>query len=444
MDNLWNDIKVNLKASLPGHAYNTWFEPITLVGHSGSELILEVPNQFFYEWIESHYKNHISKTAEEITGKTIFVKYTVAPETTLSLEKDMVVEERKKSNTVKPNLNRRYTFPNFIEGTNNQFARAAAVSVAKSPGQQTFNPLLIYGGVGLGKTHLLHAIGNYIYNENSGAKIVIASSEKFTLDFISSIQKNKTVDFSRSYRKADVLLIDDIQFFQKKEQTQEQFFHTFNELYQGGKQIVMTSDRLPSEMNGLTDRLLSRFESGLIVDVQPPDFETRVAILMEKAEQNGIDLPYDMVELMATHIKSSVRELESTIIRLLAYSSLSNCEIDFNLVKKVVRERVGSGVPVDISAADIIKRVSETTKVDEKEIVGSSRRMQIAEARQIAIYLCREIIGSSLVDIGTQFGGRDHTTILHACRNIEKKIKTDRRINHLVRSLQQDLTFSLI
>lgn len=443
MDNLWSDIKVNLKESMPSHAYNTWFEPISLVGHSESELVLEVPNQFFYEWIESHYKNHISKTAEEIIGKSIFIKYTVAPEKELRLEKSAIVEEVKKPRN-RPNLNKRYTFPGFIEGTNNQFARAAAVAVAKSPGQQSFNPLLIYGGVGLGKTHLLHAIGNYIYSEGEASKIVIASSEKFTLDFISSIQKNKTVDFSKSYRKADVLLIDDIQFFQKKEQTQEQFFHTFNELYQKGKQIVMTSDRLPGEMSGLTDRLLSRFESGLVVDIQPPDFETRVAILMEKAEQNGLDMPYDMVEFMATHIKTSVRELESTIIRLLAYSSLSNCEIDFNLVKKVVRERVGSGVPVDISATDIIKRVSEITKIEEKEIVGSSRRMKIAEARQIAIYLCREIIGSSLVDIGMRFGGRDHTTILHACRNIEKKIKTDRRISHLVRSLQQDLTFSLI
>ena len=239
-------------------------------------------------------------------------------------------------------------------------------------------------------------------------------------------------------------MIDDIQFFQKKEQTQEQFFHTFNDLYQHGKQIVMTADRLPSEMNGLTDRLLSRFESGLVVDIQPPDFETRVAILMEKAEQNGLDLPYDTVEFMATHIKSSVRELERTIIRLLAYSSLSNREIDFNLVKTVVRERLGNGAPIDISATDIVKRVAEATKIDEKDIVSSSRRRPIAEARQISIYLCREIMGTSLMAIGMHFGGRDHTTILHACRNIEKKIKTDKRISYLVRSLQQDLTFSLI
>ena len=444
MDNIWFDIKEQLKSSLPAHAYNTWFEPINLIGHTNNELVLEVPNQFFYEWIESHYKNQITKTAETLTGQSLDVKYTVSLERKLPQETAESPQQSKKATNNKPNLNKRYTFSNFIEGSNNQFARAAALSVSKSPGQHSFNPLLIYGGVGLGKTHLLHAIGNYILDEKETAKIIIASSEKFTLDFISSIQKNKTIDFSKTYRKADVLLIDDIQFFQKKEQTQEQFFHTFNDLYQKGKQIVMTSDRLPSEMSGLIDRLVSRFESGLVVDVQQPDFETRVAILMEKAEQNGLDLPYDMVEFMATHIKSSVRELESSIIRLLAYSSLSNCDIDFNLVKKVVLERLGNGAPIDISTADIVKRVAEATKIKEKEIVGSSRKRPIAEARQISIYLCREIMGSSLMEIGMNFGGRDHTTILHACRNIENKIKSDKRINYLVRSLQQDLTFSLI
>jgi chromosomal replication initiator protein len=444
VDNIWINIKDSLKVTLPDHAYNTWFEPISLIGYSDNELVLEVPNQFFYEWIESHYKNQIKNTAQSLAGENINIKYTVALERPATVQGAGFVQSIKKTNTHKPSLNERYSFANFIEGSNNQFARAAALAVAGAPGQQNFNPLLIYGGVGLGKTHLLHAIGNYIFEENESSNIVIASSEKFTLDFISSIQKNKTIDFSKTYRKADILLIDDIQFFQKKEQTQEQFFHTFNDLYQRGKQIVLTADKLPNEMKGLTERLLSRFESGLIVDIQPPDFETRVAILMEKSEQNGLDMPYDMVEFMATHIKNSVRELESTIIRLLAYSSLSNCEIDFDLVKKVVRERLGNGAPIDISASDIVKRVSEATKIDEKDIVGASRRMPIAEARQISIYLCREIMGTSLMDIGMHFGGRDHTTVLHACRKIEKKIKGDKRVGYLVRSLRQDLTFSLI
>jgi len=446
VENTWDSIKNNLKENLPNHAFNTWLEPIGFIGLTDTEIVLEVPNQFFYEWIESHYKTQIKNAANACSGKNMVVKYTIAPEKNITLENTDPIKrsDEKRRRGKKYNLNRKYTFTSFIEGTNNQFARAAATSVAGSPGNQSYNPLLIYGGVGLGKTHLLHAIGNYIITEKKTADVVLASSEKFTLDFITSIQKNKTTDFSNEYRSADALLIDDIQFFQNKEQTQEQFFHTFNDLYQKGKQIVMTADRLPSEMKGLTDRLVSRFESGLVVDIQPPDLETRVAILMEKAEQSGLDLPYDMVDFMATHIKNNVRELEGTIIRLLAYSSLTGCEIDFDLVKKVVQERVGSGLPLNITAGDIIRSVSEATKISEKDIVGSSRRMQIAEARQVAIYLCREIMGTSLMNTGMQFGGRDHTTVLHACRNIEKKIKVDKRVGHLVRSLQKDLTFSLI
>ncbi len=446
MENPWNLIKDKLKESLPEHAYNAWLEPIVFIGQNETELVLEVPNQFFYEWVDRHYKKQITNIAKQNSNIGINIKFTVAPAKQITLPQESTSIHLPYLQVKRPNLNRKYTFSTFIEGANNQFARAAAYSVADSPEKQSFNPLLIYGGVGLGKTHLLHAIGNHILdNDNNGSvRVVVASSEKFTLDFISAIQKNKTIDFSKAYRKADVLLIDDIQFFQKKEQTQEQFFHTFNDLYQRRKQIVLTSDRLPSEIQGITDRLLSRFESGLVVDIQPPDFETRIAILMEKAEQNGLDLPYDMVEFMATHIKRNVRELESTIIRLLAYSSLASCEIDFDLVKKVVRERVGSSIIVDITAADVIKRVAEATKIPEKDIIGRSRRKPIAAARQIAVYLCREILGASLMDIGMHFGGRDHTTILHACRSIEKKINLDQRTQHLVRSLRQDLTFNLI
>ena len=269
-----------------------------------------------------------------------------------------------------PHLSTGYSFSSFIEGPNNQFAKAAAQTVAESPGKQSFNPLVIYGGVGLGKTHLLHAIGNEIITTAPKLKVVIASSEKFTLDFISSIQKNRTAEFSRSYRNANVLLIDDIQFFQKKEQTQEQFFHTFNELYQLGRQIVMTADRYPGEMSGLQDRLLSRFQSGLSVDVQPPNYETRVAILMDKAEQNSLDLPYEVIEFIASHLKNNVRDLESVIIRLLAHASLSQVDINFPLVKKVLKERLGDTVSTDISAEDIIGRVANITNVRAGDIVG--------------------------------------------------------------------------
>ena len=294
----------------------------------------------------------------------------------------------------------------------------------------------------MGKTHLLHAIGNDLLEKTPTMKVVCASSEKFTIDFISSIQKNKTVEFSKSYRNADVLLIDDIQFFQGKEQTQEQFFHTFNELFQYNKQIVMTADRYPGEMAGLQDRLLSRFKSGLSVDIQPPDFETRVAIVMEKAEQNGLKLSYDIIELIGTHIKTNIRDLEGTIIRLLAHSSLTNCEIDYDLTKSVIKERLGSKAGSELTVEEIVKRVSETTKIKQKDIVGISRKMEIAEARQISIYLCREILGTPLVSIGMHFGGRDHSTVLHACRVIEKRTKKDERISNLVGGLKSELTFA--
>ena len=239
------------------------------------------------------------------------------------------------------------------------------------------------------------------------------------------------------------MLIDDIQFFQGKEQTQEQFFHTFNELFQAGKQIVMTADRYPGEMIGLQDRLLSRFKSGLAVDIQPPDFETRVAIVMEKAEINGLNLPYDIIELIGLHIKNNVRDLESTIIRLLAHSSLSNQEIDYELAKKVIKERMGSNIVSDLTIEEIVRRVSMITHVSEKDIVSASRKMEIAEARQRSIYLSSEILGTPLVSIGMHFGGRDHSTVLHACRVIEKKAKEDQRISTIVGELKNELSFSM-
>ena len=393
----WNKTKDELKKRLPAHTFDTWFEPIEMLGVDTSKAVLQVPNQFFSEWVETHYSAQILNTINELGVKTNNLKFVVSGEA-LHLETDqkssngsVATKQAKRPR----HLNAAYVFEGFIEGPNNQFAKAAAQKVAKTPGSQSFNPLVIYGGVGLGKTHLLHAIGNEIIENSPDIKIVIASSEKFTLDFISSIQKNNTADFSKSYRRADVLLIDDIQFFQKKEQTQEQFFHTFNELYQLGKQIVMTADRYPGEMSGLQDRLLSRFQSGLSVDVQPPNYETRVAILMEKAEMNGLSLPYDVIEFIAIHLKNSVRELESTIIRLLAHASLTQADIDFPLVKKVLKERLGDTISADVSAEDIINRVADLTNVRSDDIVGPSRRKEIAEARQISVYLCRELLGLS-------------------------------------------------
>jgi len=442
-DALWSKTKNKLKNTLPDHAFNTWFEPVNAIAFSGGELVLEVPNQFFFEWLKSHYQSTLEAIVKGETQQDVSIKYTVS---TLS---DIPTAPWSEETQVKPTqrseksqLNKKYTFANYIEGKNNQFAKAAAITVAENLGHEKFNPLVVYGGVGLGKTHLLHAIGNKLKDENPAARIVLAASETFTRDFISSIRKNKTVEFAKSYRQADVLLIDDIQFFQGKEQTQEQFFHTFNDLYQSGKQIVLTADRYPGELEGLMDRLLSRFESGLSVDVQPPPFETRVAILMEKTEENGLELPYNLVEFIATHIKTSIRDLESTIIRLLAYSSLSNREIDQQLVKKVVQERLGRRLVAELSIEDIVKRVSEVTKIDTKDILGTSRKQEIAEARHIAMYLAREILKTPLMNIGLHFGGRDHSTVLHACKSVNRRTQSDERAGKTVDLLKQQLLVS--
>ena len=438
---LWRAVYNELAEALPAHAINTWFEPISPIALSGNELVLEVPNQFFYEWIESHYKQNLVKALSKSSEHDVGFKFIVsAKKTDLPENIDPQPKQKKQNSFLAPLLNNNYSFEKFIEGSNNQFAKNAAISVASDPGNSSFNPLIVYGGVGLGKTHLIHSIGNAILKEKPQANVVLATSEKFTLDFVNSLRKNRTIEFAKQYRSADVLLIDDIQFFRGKEQTQEQFFHTFNELHQSGKQIVLTADRYPAEMQGLQDRLLSRFQSGLAVDIQPPDFEMRVAILMEKAEQNGVGLSYDIFEFIARHIKSNVRDLEGTIIRILARSSLMNQEIDYNLVRDVVIERAGKTIAGDLTVEDVVRRVSEVSNVPEKEIVGKSRKMEIAEARQISMYLCRNIIGTSLNNIGVYFGGRDHTTVMHAVKTIDQKREKIERIGKVVHTLIQEMS----
>jgi len=443
---LWNQAYKKLKESLPDHAINTWFEPVVPVAIADGELILEVPNQFFYEWIDSHYRQTISGALKDASNKKTKYRFIVSTQG----QKKEIDDFKSTTNIAQPkrqqppNINKQYTFESFIEGTNNEFAKTAAQSVAAEPGKNSFNPLIIYGGVGLGKTHLLHAIGNRVVQNNPESNVVIVTSEKFTLDFVNSLRKNRTIEFAQQYRNSDVLLIDDVQFFRGKEQTQEQFFHTFNVLYQAGKQIVMTADKYPGEMKGLKERLLSRFQSGLSVDVQPPNFEIRVAILLDKAEQNGLSLDYDIIEFIAKHIKNNIRDLEGAIIRILAKSSLMNKEIDFGLVKDVIKERVGSSFTYDLSIEDIVRKVSDVSNVPEKEIIGKSRKMELVEARQISMYLCRDIMGTSLNNIGVYFGGRDHTTVMHAVKTINNKKTTDHRLNKTIESLKQELDFTFV
>ena len=438
---VWGGALSSLRKTLPSHALSAWFEPVDPIGFSGDKILLEVPNQFFAEWIESHYDKELRDALRSNSDKGTNYRFIISDKEPTPLN----ASESNTGSTIAPlyknNINKQYRFENFIEGSNNEFAKNAAISVANNPGKNGFNPLIIYGGVGLGKTHLMHAIGNEAIHKNPDLNVVIITSEKFTLDFVNSLRKNKTIEFAQQYRKADILLIDDIQFFRGKEQTQEQFFHTFNELYQAGKQIVLTADRYPGEMQGLQDRLLSRFQSGLSVDIQPPDFEVRVAILLDKAERNSVDLPYDIIEFIATHMRSNIRDLEGTIIRLLARSSLLNQDIDRNLVKDVVKERVGNKPGRDISMEDVVRKVSEVSGIPEDGIVGQSRKKEIVEARQTAMFLCRSILDSSLSSVGVFFGGRDHTTVMHAIKTIEEKKLKKKNIGENIAQITQELTF---
>ena len=439
----WSGVVANLKSVLPEHAINAWFEPLSAIAISEGNILLEVPNQFFCEWIDSHYKVELITSIQKLDKTITGYRFSIGAKSSKEYEKSALVQKEITRRPVhQNNLNTQYTFKNFIEGSNNEFAKNAGFSVADNPGESNFNPLTIYGGVGLGKTHLMHAIGNQAVLKNPSLNVVIVTSERFTLDFVNSLRKNKTIEFAQQYRSADMLLIDDVQFFRGKEQTQEQFFHTFNVLHQSGKQIVMTADKYPGEMKGLQARLLSRFQSGLSVDVQPPNFEVRVAILLEKAEQNGVSLDYEFIEFIAKHIKNNVRDLEGAVIRVLAKSSLLNKEIDHSLVRDVVRERIGGNLKADMTIEEIVKKVSEISSVPEKEIVGKSRKMEIAQARQVSMFLSREILGKSLSGIGMYFGGRDHTTVMHAIKTISEKVDTDDIISNTVSKLRTDLNQS--
>ncbi len=438
---LWDLVYESLTRTLPPHAIKTWFNSAKPISYSEKNLTLSVPSQFFSEWIDSHYKEQLVFALRSVTDD---------PRSTFSLIVSKEEKEAQNVSSLSPqkskrksnNANKSYRFKNFIEGSNNEFAKNASKSVANSPGVSNFNPLIIYGGVGLGKTHLLHAIGNEAFKKSPDLNIVLVTSEQFTLDFVNSLRKGKTLEFTRLYRSADILLIDDIQFFRGKEQTQEQFFHTFNELYQSGRQIVMTTDIVPKDMKGLQERLISRFQSGLTVDIQPPDFEIRVAILLEKSEQNGLNIGYESIEFIARHIKNNIRDLEGTIIRILAKSSLMNKEIDFNLIKEVVKERVGSSFSPELTIEDVVKKVSIITGIKEREITGKSRKKEIAEARQLSMFLSRNIIGSSLSKTGLYFSGRDHSTVIHAIKTINKKQKTDKRLKNQINLAIQELDLS--
>ncbi len=446
---IWKECLNIIKNNVPFITYNTWFLPIKPYEIENNTLKIFVPNNFFIEWIEEHYNTLINKTICQVLGEDGKLVYVVLEEKEEPQETDNQ-NKAEKDNSPSPAttqrqyetfLNSRYTFENFIKGEGNQLARAAAYAIAENPGQTSFNPLFIYGGVGLGKTHLMHAIGNKILEETPEKRVIYISSDAFTVEFVESIQSDKVNEFSSFYKSMDVLIIDDIQFLVGKEKTLDLFFQIFNTLHQSGKQIVLSSDKAPKDLKGLNERLISRFSWGLTVDIQPPDFETRVAILKNKSENYGIHLSNEILEYIAYNVTSNIRELEGCLIKLLATSSLNSKEIDFDLVKKVVKE-VSTNKQVSISIDFITKIVCEFFKVDENKVREKNRRKEVVLARQIAMYLSKILTKSSLKTIGLHFGGRDHSTVIHAYSSIEELISTDTKIKDIVEELKTKIEMS--
>jgi chromosomal replication initiator protein len=429
----------------------TWFEPVQPLHLRAGKLTVQVPSQFFFDWLEEHYSEIFTSTITRVLGRDATLEYTVRQEE-LGADVDLPApaspaERRPAATAHEPVavlnqfqhprqyestsnepfqtfLNARYTFENFIKGDSNQLARAAASAVANNPGGTSFNPLVIYGGTGLGKTHLIQAIGNTAIATSKARRVVYVSSEKFTVEFVDAIQSDRISDFLSFYRSMDVLIVDDIQFFAGKEKTQDSFFHTFNELHQLGKQIVLSSDRPPKELKGLDDRLLSRFQWGLTADIQPPDLETRIAILRKKSENEGIDLSQDVVECIATNVTSNIRELEGCLISLLAKASLEGRDVNVDLAREVVRMVVGD-VRSPITIETIQRTVCGYFNIPEDLIRAKTRKQEIVSARQIAMFLAKDLTNSSLKTIGLHFGGRDHSTVIHAYQSVEDQMRID-------------------
>ena len=443
MQKNWNKFLKFIQDEITSQSFQTWFSNIKLLNVGESEITIEVPNRFHYEWLDSKYDELINQAIKKAFNKSLKINYTVGmKQENSSLENDSGTADQlipKKNYHRASKLNNRYIFKSFVEGKGNQFAKAAASSVADSPGQTPFNPLLIYSSPGLGKTHLLQSIGNHILQIQPQTKVVYVTSEKFMLDFISAIQNNKSTIFAKSYRDVDVLLLDDVQFFQTKEQTQEQFFHLFNELFQQGKQIVLTTDRHPNELTQLKTRLVSRFQSGLIVDIQPPDLETRIAILMNKAQNDNLDIPYDVTEFIATAITNDIRSMEGALVKLLALASLTKNEITIELAQKVIEGILGKEIAKKTSLKMVLASTGKEYNVSEKKLLGKGRQMEIVIARHVAMYLCRELTNSSLISIGKHFGNRDHSTVIHACKTIENKMKTDESLTARIKNLKANL-----
>jgi chromosomal replication initiator protein len=499
-ESVWKQCLEIIRDNISRQSFKTWFAPLKAVGleQEGelTKLTVQLPSQFYYEWLEEHYFALLRKTITKVLGPQGRLFYDIV------IEKDdaetgyegasMQLPARRPANEpaappsalppglppvtpeypaprepVSPSfsavpgsptepianpfvipgirkadidskLNPNYTFERFIEGDCNRLARSAALAIAQQPGATSFNPFLVYGGVGLGKTHLIQAIGNYIKANRKAESVLYVSSERFTTEFVQAIQNNRASDFSLFYRQIDLLIIDDVQFFGKKEKTQEEFFHIFNALHQSGKQIVLSADRPPRDIQGIEERLLSRFQWGLSADLQMPELETRIAILKRKAEDDGIVINDEIIEFVAHHIKSNIRELEGALIRLLAHATLHKREIDLPLAKEVLRDLI-KDARVSLTIEQIQNVVCDYFSIPEDLVRAKTRKREVVQARQVAMHFCKKLTQHSLKTIGLHFGGRDHSTVIHACQSVQNQIETDPKFRDMIEEIHHKI-----
>lgn len=440
---LWQQILSIIQTKLSKPSFDTWFKATQVIQLTNGALTVSAPTTFAVEWLESRYTKLVAQVAFDVLGRSVTVKFVIEEpgHEEESLLKQMTPPPAPVQVNVEANtnmLNPKYTFDTFVIGSGNRFAHAASLAVAEAPAK-AYNPLFLYGGVGLGKTHLMHAIGHYILQHNPSSRVVYISSEKFTNEFINSIRDNRGESFRNKYRNIDILLIDDIQFIAGKESTQEEFFHTFNALHEESKQIIISSDRPPKEIPTLEERLRSRFEWGLITDIQPPDLETRIAILRKKARAEKLDVPNEAMMYIANQIDTNIRELEGALIRVVAYSSLTNQDVTAHLAAEALKDIIPSSRPRIITIQDIQQRVGEYYNLKMEDFKARKRTKAIAFPRQVAMYLSRELTDYSLPKIGEAFGGRDHTTVIHAHEKITHSLKVDPELSKVVHSLTEKI-----
>ncbi|TWJ19517.1 chromosomal replication initiator protein DnaA [Geobacter argillaceus] len=448
MENIWQAAQDNIEKVLTPQTFTTWIKPIRFSHINNNQFILQVPNKFIKDWVREKYFSMIQEAVNSLAERQYQLEILISdhdsneatpvePKPARKAKEPVPAAEAEIASNLNGNLNPKYTFDTFVCGSSNQFAYAASQAVAAKPATN-YNPLFIYGGVGLGKTHLLIAIGNEILKNKPKARICYYTSEKFMNEMINSLRYKKMEEFRNKFRKADLLLIDDIQFMQGKEATQEEFFHTFNSLYESHKQIILTSDKFPREIPGLEERLRSRFEWGLIADIQPPDVETKIAILKKKAELNGIELPDDVALFIGSSASSNIRELEGMLVRLGAYASLTRNKISLNMARDILKDIIVDKSK-EITIEMIQKHVADHYKLKISDLKSEKRLKALVVPRQIAIYLCRDMTKASYPEIGEKFGGKDHSTIIHSVKKIDGLLAADPALTETLRMLKHDL-----